>query len=60
RRTALDEWRSRSSVLGCEVEVRGAAGSVRGLAREVAEDGALVLETASGDRRILAGEVLLI
>jgi len=60
RRTALDEWRSRSSVLGREVEVRGAAGSVRGLAREVAEDGALVLETASGDRRILAGEVLLI
>ena len=60
RRTALDEWRSRSSVLGREVEVRGAAGSVRGLAREIAEDGALVLETASGDRRILAGEVLLI
>ena len=60
RRTALDEWRSRSSVLGREVEVRGAAGSVRGLAREVAEDGALVLETASGDRRILAGEVSLI
>ena len=60
RRTALDEWRSRSSVLGREVEVRGAAGSVRGLAREIAEDGALVLETASGDRRILAGEVSLI
>lgn len=60
RRDALDEWRARSSVLGREVEVRGAAGSVRGLAREIAEDGALVLETASGDQRILAGEVSLV
>ncbi len=60
RRAALEEWRARSSVLGREVEVRGAAGSVRGLAREVADDGALVLETASGDQRILAGEVSLI
>lgn len=60
RGAALDEWRARSSVLGREVEVRGAGGSVRGLARELADDGALVLETASGDRRILAGEVSLI
>lgn len=60
RRSALDEWRARSSVLGREVEVRGTAGSLRGIAREIAEDGALVLQTASGDQRILAGEVSLV
>lgn len=60
RRAALEEWRRRSSVLGREVEVRGGAGSLRGLAREIADDGALVLETASGDQRILAGDVSLV
>lgn len=60
RRRALAEWRLRSSVLGREVEVLGAQGAVRGLARELADDGALVLETPSGDQRILAGEVSLI
>jgi BirA family biotin operon repressor/biotin-[acetyl-CoA-carboxylase] ligase len=57
RRAALAEWRSRASMLGREVEVRSAAGAVRGIARELADDGALVLRTASGDQRILAGEV---
>lgn len=60
RPSALEEWRVRSSILGREVEVRGASGAVRGLAREVADDGALVLATASGDQRILAGEVSLL
>lgn len=60
RREALEDWRARSSVLGREVEVRGALGSVRGLAREIADDGALVLETSTGDQRILAGEVSLV
>lgn len=61
RRAFLGEWRLRSSTLGHEVEVRGAEGAaVRGLAREVADDGALVLETPSGRRRILAGEVSVV
>ena len=61
RRAALAEWRSRASMLGREVEVRAAgAAPVRGLARELADDGALVLRTASGDQRILAGEVSLL
>ena len=58
RRAFLDEWRTRSATLGHEVEVRSSDGAaVRGLARAVADDGALVLSTASGERRILAGEV---
>jgi BirA family biotin operon repressor/biotin-[acetyl-CoA-carboxylase] ligase len=60
RAAALDEWRARSSTLGLEVEVRSPAGSVRGLARALADDGALVLETASGPQRIVAGEVSLV
>lgn len=61
RPAALAEWRSRASMLGREVEVRSAGGPpVRGVARELADDGALVLRTASGDMRILAGEVSLV
>ena len=58
RRAFLAEWRARSATLGHEVEVRSSDGaSVRGLASALADDGALVLSTASGERRILAGEV---
>lgn len=61
RRAALEEWRSRSSMLGLEVEVRSPGGApVRGLAAALADDGALVLETSSGRQRILAGEVSLL
>lgn len=61
RRSALAEWRSRASMLGLEVEVRSAGGpALRGVASGLADDGALVLRTASGDQRILAGEVSLI
>jgi len=60
RRAALDEWRARASMLGVEVEVRSAAGpAVRGVARALADDGALVLDTAAGSQRIVAGEVSL-
>jgi BirA family biotin operon repressor/biotin-[acetyl-CoA-carboxylase] ligase len=61
RAAALDEWRERSSMLGREVEVRASGGpALRGLARELADDGALVIETASGRQRIVAGEVSLV
>ncbi len=60
RRAALEEWRSRASMLGELVEVRSVGSPVlRGVARELADDGALVLRTASGDERILAGDVSL-
>ncbi len=61
RAAALEEWRARSSMLGREVEVRSAAGpAVRGLARALADDGALVVDTVAGPRRIVAGEVSLV
>ncbi len=61
RRAALEEWRSRASMLGREVEIRSAVGpAMRGVARALADDGALVLRTSTGDQRILAGEVSLL
>ncbi len=61
RRAALEEWRARSATLGREVEVRSPAGApVRGIARALADDGALVVDTASGPRHVIAGEVSVV
>lgn len=60
RRAFLEEWRRRSATLGRQVEVRSPDGTaLRGLARDVADDGALLVETESGQRRVLAGDVTL-
>jgi BirA family biotin operon repressor/biotin-[acetyl-CoA-carboxylase] ligase len=54
RRAALDEWRKRSTLLGREVEVtRDGRPVVRGVARDVAEDGALLV----GSERVVVGDV---
>ena len=61
RQAALREWRERSSVLGREVEVTGAgAARSRGVAIELADDGALVIESAAGRERVLAGMLRLV
>lgn len=58
RAAGLEEWRSRSSMLGRRVSVaRPGQPSLAGLARALDEDGALVVETAYGAERILVGEV---
>ena len=54
RRGALDEWRARSTLLGREVEVtREGRSLVRGIARDIAEDGALLV----GSERVVVGDV---
>jgi BirA family biotin operon repressor/biotin-[acetyl-CoA-carboxylase] ligase len=54
RPTALEEWRRRSTLLGREVEVtREGRPVVRGVAREIAEDGALLV----GSERVVVGDV---
>ena len=54
RRAALDEWRKRSPLLGREVEVtRDGRPVVRGVARDIAEDGALLV----GSERVVVGDV---
>jgi len=54
RREALEEWRKRSTLIGREVEVtREGRPVVRGVARDVAEDGALLV----GSERVVVGDV---
>jgi len=54
RREALEEWRKRSTLIGREVEVTRAGRPVmRGVARDIAEDGALLV----GSERVVVGDV---
>jgi biotin-(acetyl-CoA carboxylase) ligase len=58
RDALLAEWRKRSITLRREVEVTDAgAKPFRGTATALADDGALVVETPYGQRRVIAGEV---
>jgi len=53
-------WRARLTMLNQPVELRSEAGVVAGRAVDVAPDGALIVQTDSGEtRRVLAGEVHL-
>ncbi len=58
-RAALDAWHARADFWGTTVAVHAPAGMVRGVARNLDADGALVIETAAGSQRILAGDVEL-
>ena len=54
----LEEWKQYSVTLGKYVAVRQGPRQVEGLALEVAEDGALVLETARGEVvKVTSGEI---
>jgi BirA family biotin operon repressor/biotin-[acetyl-CoA-carboxylase] ligase len=57
RRSALDEWRKRSTLLGRQVEVtREGRPVVRGVARDIADDGALLV----GAERVVVGDVRVV
>jgi BirA family biotin operon repressor/biotin-[acetyl-CoA-carboxylase] ligase len=54
RAAALDEWRARSTLIGREVEVtREGRPVVRGVARNIADDGALLVDS----ERVVVGDV---
>ena len=56
----LEKWRRRSAVLNRLVTVTVAGESYTGKAMDITENGALVLQTADGDRRVFeAGDVSL-
>ena len=52
-----DAWKRYTTMLGTEVLVRSEAKELRGVARDIDESGALLLETAGGTERILSGDV---
>jgi BirA family biotin operon repressor/biotin-[acetyl-CoA-carboxylase] ligase len=55
----MAEWRRRSATLGRRVRVDLGADEVEGTAVDVTGEGHLVVETAEGDRRVLAvGDVV--
>jgi BirA family transcriptional regulator, biotin operon repressor / biotin---[acetyl-CoA-carboxylase] ligase len=53
-------WRERSSTLGREVVVRADGREIAGIAEDIDEQGALLVRTAAGLERILAGDVQLL
>ena len=53
----LDEWRRYSVTLGQEVNVIGVKETFAGTAADIDEDGALLVDTPKGRRRVLAGDV---
>jgi BirA family biotin operon repressor/biotin-[acetyl-CoA-carboxylase] ligase len=58
RERVLDRWRARAAFWGRSVTVRTAAGSVRGIARALDDDGGLVVEDDAGRPvTVLAGDV---
>lgn len=60
RERALTEWRERATLLGRAVRVSvGGRASFTGTATAIDDDGALVVRTASGVERVMAGEVML-
>ena len=61
RRVALDAWRARANFWGRKLRVRGGAGDVEGIARDLDPNGALVLERDGGERTVVhAGDVELV
>jgi BirA family biotin operon repressor/biotin-[acetyl-CoA-carboxylase] ligase len=54
----LDRWRERAgATLGRSVEWTDSAGTHRGTTRDIDGDGALIIETDGGVRRVIAGEI---
>ena len=53
----LEAWRSLSATLGEKVRVIGLKDEFEGVAKDIDDDGALLVETGDGLKRVLAGDV---
>lgn len=53
----LEEWRKTSSTLGASVEIHEEDKITIGIARDISEDGALLVETENGLLRVIRGDV---
>jgi BirA family biotin operon repressor/biotin-[acetyl-CoA-carboxylase] ligase len=56
RKKVLERWRKLSDTLGRHVRVEMVDGSVEGTAKDVDEEGALLVETGKGVERVLSGD----
>jgi BirA family biotin operon repressor/biotin-[acetyl-CoA-carboxylase] ligase len=54
----LGQWREMDCTLGRKVSVKNISSAVEGVARGIGDDGALLVETADGMRRVTAGDIL--
>ncbi len=52
----LEEWKSLSSTLGRPVKVRTLSESLEGIALDIDDDGALILQTEEGIRKVYSGD----
>lgn len=57
--TALKEWNARARMFGHSVTLTQGEQVFSGIARHIADDGGLVLETAAGNRTFYAGDVTM-
>jgi BirA family biotin operon repressor/biotin-[acetyl-CoA-carboxylase] ligase len=55
-RKILDDWRQLSSTLGREVSVSTPSGIVKGVARDIDDDGSLLLESGGRTVTVMAGD----
>ncbi len=55
--TVLDEWREVSSTLGVRVRIHEEGKTTDGIAKDIGEDGALIVETEDGLVNVLLGDV---
>lgn len=53
-----EEWRSRSVTLGRQVRISSVSGDLLGRAVDLAEDGALMIQSRDGLHRVLAGDCI--
>ncbi|MBP2650354.1 MAG: BirA bifunctional protein, biotin operon repressor and biotin/acetyl-CoA-carboxylase ligase [Firmicutes bacterium] len=53
----LDQWRTQSVTLGRNVDVYGFGSSFSGLALDIDDDGALLVQTDNGVEKVVAGDV---
>lgn len=53
----MEQWREYSITLGQEINVLGVNETFAGVAKDIDADGALLVETENGLRRVLAGDV---
>ncbi|MFZ0666092.1 MAG: hypothetical protein WAM97_10075, partial [Acidimicrobiales bacterium] len=54
----MEEYRSRSATLGRQVRVEEIGGTTSGRAAAIADDGRLILETATGRREVTTADVV--